>query len=466
VTGLAAWIWQALVLVGATSLLLRLFPRVTAATRHVVWWIALATVLVRPWTWLVPFQAMAGPAPAGGLVAAPLLLPSPPAWLVAALAIVWLVVFAWRAWRIGMSVRVVATLKRDASPFDALRAQRLPVSRALAESPRRCALRVTDRSAGACALGFVRPVILIPRALAARLSDRELDQVIAHEHAHLLRYDDWLRLLQCCIDAVLGLHPAIWLIGRQLDLEREAACDDYVVARTGAARAYADCLARVAALLVARRRDAVDFAPAVTRSGALLRLRVTRLLDRERNRTPRVGRLTAVAYIVALGVLVTACDQLPPLVAFANAGALVRAAVLPVSHVPRVEQQPKSDVARTTHGGRRVVSTRAPRPLASPVLTVAAATPVDAGVPDAIGAPLTWTPPPVASHVQLPAVRLSPVAQSPVAPANPKDPSWSDAAIQISRAGRGAGKSAQHFGQAVGGWFAKAPWIGKGPEQH
>ena len=42
---LANWLLQGIVLVAATTLLLRLVPRLSATTRYRVWWVAMATLL-------------------------------------------------------------------------------------------------------------------------------------------------------------------------------------------------------------------------------------------------------------------------------------------------------------------------------------------------------------------------------------------------------------------------------------
>ena len=52
-----------------------------------------------------------------------------------------------------------------------------------------------------------------------------------------------------------ALHPvAIWILWR-IEREREMACDDWVVARTGAARPYAASLAHLFELRRARRGE-------------------------------------------------------------------------------------------------------------------------------------------------------------------------------------------------------------------
>jgi beta-lactamase regulating signal transducer with metallopeptidase domain len=44
---------------------------------------------------------------------------------------------------------------------------------------------------------------------------------------------------------VADLHPVIWWILRQIEREREMACDEWAVSHTGAARPYAETLVRL-----------------------------------------------------------------------------------------------------------------------------------------------------------------------------------------------------------------------------
>src|SRR5207344_2937545 len=101
-------------------------------------------------------------------------------------------------------------------------------------SRRRATVCVSQDVRGACALGlFGAPTILLSDRLVSTLPADALDQIVLHEQAHLTRFDDWTRLAQAGITALLGLHPAVRFIDMQIDLEREATCDDIVVARTG-----------------------------------------------------------------------------------------------------------------------------------------------------------------------------------------------------------------------------------------
>lgn len=317
-TVLVTWLWQGVAVAGVAALFVRAFPRLNAATRHAIWWISLVVVILHPWTPSgVPFEPVLGSVRAGeALSETSFFLPMPPHWMVLGGCAAWVCLVAARGWQIVRGVTVVARLKRQSYPLDPAQEPRLPLWRAARGSGRPCELRVSDRCTGACALGFWRPVILLPECLLRGLSDEEIDQVVMHEHAHLSRYDDWSRLFQCGVEAVLGLHPALWFICRRIDLEREAACDDQVVARTGAPKSYAACLARVATILLARQGQQPAFVPAATRSSAMLRSRVTRLLDGQRHRPSHFGWLPTTASAVVLAAVVVGSDQLPPLVTF------------------------------------------------------------------------------------------------------------------------------------------------------
>ena len=145
------------------------------------------------------------------------------------------------------------------------------------------------------AVGLAPPAILMPEKLVERLSAAELDQVYLHELAHIRRWDDWANLLQKVLEALLWCFPAVWWIGRHLDLEREIACDDWVVSTTGQRHSYATCLTRLI-----EWRGAASL-PALA-SGAVFRRRhiakrVALLLDRRRNTATRLSRAGLAGFV-------------------------------------------------------------------------------------------------------------------------------------------------------------------------
>jgi hypothetical protein len=178
------------------------------------------------------------------------------------------------------------------------------------------------------------------------LSDEQLDQIVMHEQAHLERFDDWLRLVQALVAALAGLHPAVWFINRRIETERESACDDWVVARSGSAARYAACLAD-AATISAGTFDAARVAPAF-RSSAALEARVRRLLDPVNVRTSRVVMPRVAVVMLLCGGAVVAFRASGPVVVFRDGARNARPpAVSPrAAYVPGVTPAPvRTEVA-------------------------------------------------------------------------------------------------------------------------
>ena len=94
-------------------------------------------------------------------------------------------------------------------------------------------------------VGLLRPMILLPSALLTGLTPEQLEAILAHELAHVRRYDYLVNLLQTMVETLLFYHPAAWWISRRMRLERELCCDDVAAGVCGDRIGYAEALAAV-----------------------------------------------------------------------------------------------------------------------------------------------------------------------------------------------------------------------------
>jgi hypothetical protein len=85
-----------------------------------------------------------------------------------------------------------------------------------------------------------------------------MGQIVLHELEHLRRRDDWLNLIQKIGLVLFPLNPALLWIERRLCFERELACDDGVLRRTRAPKAYATCLTTLAEHRLVRRAQSLS----------------------------------------------------------------------------------------------------------------------------------------------------------------------------------------------------------------
>jgi TonB family protein len=154
--------------------------------------------------------------------------------------------------------------------------------------------------------GFWRPRIILP-ASAVDWSDERRRTVLAHELAHVQR-GDWLaQLLAEFLRAACWFNPLAWIASRRLRLESEQACDDAVLALGVEAGAYARQLLELAreARLAGPSRSSVFPAPAMARPCSLER-RIGAMLNDQVNRTraSRSVRTAASVPVLAIALLV------------------------------------------------------------------------------------------------------------------------------------------------------------------
>jgi beta-lactamase regulating signal transducer with metallopeptidase domain len=147
--------------------------------------------------------------------------------------------------------------------------------------------------------GALHPFVLVPASALTGLPPEYIRAFLAHELAHVRRFDYAVNLLQRVVEAVLFYHPAIWWVSEQIRVEREMCCDDIAVAAHGDAVAYARALT---ALESSRRAPAA----AVAANGPTLLHRIRRLLGQAitaRQLLPGPGAFVAIALVWAVGIV-------------------------------------------------------------------------------------------------------------------------------------------------------------------
>lgn len=474
------WLWQGMLVAFAAEAVLRMTPRLSAATRYLVLWAALVAVLLIAPLALVDVHVhpvavgaagtpapVTAPAPAATTSPLALLsLPALPSWLAIVLCVMWGTYICLRGEAIVRSVRQMRAIKRRSTRLPTGLERRLSRWQSVRSQGRRATLGVSAEVPAACMVGLGDPLIVVPPSLLTSLDADDLDHVVLHEYGHVQRRDDWSNLLQVCIEAVCGWHPAVWRLGRSLRLEREIACDDWVLARQGSARAYASCLATVASIMTMPASSSL--APGVARSPHELTHRVLRLLDHRHNAAVRPSAVVSVTATLILATAVTVLGDLAPLVTFAG--------ITPPPTVTSGERTAR--VVTETAGFRAQVAATQPEPRTRGPLPASIARPRPAAANsldiDVIAPLMTLrgnatvrsqaqdvvAPQPLATKVVVPtAVTLQPVVpRSGRPPASevrrdrqPNTIPWS----AFAKTGRAIGTTATEAGLATAGAFAQ-----------
>jgi len=147
--------------------------------------------------------------------------------------------------------------------------------------------------------------ICLPCGLSSRLSDAELDAVLAHELAHLQRADGvWFPIVSL-LCSLFWFQPSNRWLAAHLRRTAELACDDLAVGLTRDPAALASALVRVAEASLSSSRRAL--VPAMRGSGHALVLRIERL--NRASRMPTSARLRAWA-LASLGLVLLGTSRL------------------------------------------------------------------------------------------------------------------------------------------------------------
>jgi beta-lactamase regulating signal transducer with metallopeptidase domain len=288
--------------------LLRALGRQNSGTRFAVWFAALLGIAALPlfgaWT------------SSGAGLAKPSEIIISASWALYIFA-AWLVIAGMGLVRVGMGFWRLHCLRKTCVPVD-VAALDSTMRKTLEEfnSSRPVKLCVSDQLQVPTAIGFVKPLVVIPSWAMQDLSIGELNAILLHELAHLRRRDDWTNVLQKILAALLFFHPVVWFIERKLALEREMACDDLVLAKTASPRAYAECLVSLAEKSFLRR--GLSLAQAAVDRARHISLRVSQILDVNRPSTIGVWRPAPALLVGVTVVCLMALSYTPRLVSFEN----------------------------------------------------------------------------------------------------------------------------------------------------
>lgn len=106
----------------------------------------------------------------------------------------------------------------------------------------------SDRVSVPMTYGFFRPIIILPTSFK-QWSGERLRLVLLHELAHIKRFD-WVKQVLAQLAGVLHwFNPLFWMVYHRFRIDREQACDDFVLASGAKSSDYATHLLEIASAL-------------------------------------------------------------------------------------------------------------------------------------------------------------------------------------------------------------------------
>jgi D-alanyl-D-alanine endopeptidase (penicillin-binding protein 7) len=163
-------------------------------------------------------------------------------------------------------------------------------------------LRIVDNLASPITAGWWRPVVLVPASLVSGMSPHLLEALLAHEMAHVKRFDYLVNLGQNVVETLLFYHPAVWWISGRIRAEREQIADDVAARQLGEPRRLALALSEL------ERFQFSTHHLAQAANGGDLMSRIKRLV---RPDTQALNWKAAIPVLGLAGTLLAGCANAP-----------------------------------------------------------------------------------------------------------------------------------------------------------
>jgi beta-lactamase regulating signal transducer with metallopeptidase domain len=461
------WLMQGTLVAMVAAAGLRAIPASRARARYGFVWAAYLVILALPAIPLALATLTVDRVTPVDVVAAPA---SPPIalpidwWTSSAVAIgLWIIWSTMQMIQFAAAAVAVRDVRRQGRPCPDDVLTRLPYWGQVRASGRPTRVVLTDRVRGAAVLGCGAPIVALTPALIDDLSAADLDRVLVHEWAHVQRRDDIAQLIQRFVRVLAGWHPGLWWLGRQLDFEREAACDAVVVRVTGSAKGYATCLATLAAMPQTPVRPLLALAAL---GPSRLRRRVVRILATPAHARDWSHGLATVAAGASLALSVLAVADLraavfthPPGISMTTTGTPASPSKAATGLVPTSMTSASDRPARVSTPARRSQPSTSRDPRSAPPIAEAATITMTPDAPaqsvpepdPPIVVPAFTVPADVASRAHLGSSPITLTAPAPPPPAGKTRGSWERAAD----AGVTIGRVSQDAGLATAGFFTR-----------
>jgi len=94
--------------------------------------------------------------------------------------------------------------------------------------------------------GWLNPIVLLPIAICNQLTTKEIETILIHEIAHILRKDYIINIIISLNQTILFFNPFSILLNKEMSLQREIACDLMVIKNNPEKFEYMNALLKIA----------------------------------------------------------------------------------------------------------------------------------------------------------------------------------------------------------------------------
>ena len=211
----------------------------------------------------------------------------------------WLIGLSFFILRILFGIFQIQRLKKERSNLSSFWIDKLEVLKQKVGYTKTILLGESTNISSPLTFGFIKPVLLFPIGMVNQLSVEQVEAIMAHELAHIIRKDYLINLIQTFIESIYYFNPAVWIISTIIRNQREHCCDDIAIELTGNNIHYIKALVAVEEN---KNNQNSILAMALTKNKKPLLNRVKRILNQPQNNENMKEKLLMCS-LLFMGVL-------------------------------------------------------------------------------------------------------------------------------------------------------------------
>jgi beta-lactamase regulating signal transducer with metallopeptidase domain len=161
---------------------------------------------------------------------------------------------------------------------------------------------VNQKGMDAVAMGIVKPVVFIHKALVENLNTAEMNMVLLHELVHIKKKDTTKGFCMYLFRDLMFFNPISTIILKQYMVERERLCDEEVVSLTGDKKFYLRTLLKVWEMQLEMKLSKKSFGlmAHLTSQQKTMTYRIESLMQTQASLTVQPIKITVLIYLMVV----------------------------------------------------------------------------------------------------------------------------------------------------------------------
>lgn len=142
-------------------------------------------------------------------------------------------------WIAGISIMIIFAISiylltiRKIKPLYSFESRELESCKQILKIKRHIPVYISDKINSACALGIIKPKIILSKDLYTASNTNKLTHVLLHELTHIKKFDNFVKLFCTLVLFINWYNPIVWISYIMLTKDIEASCDENVLRAIG-----------------------------------------------------------------------------------------------------------------------------------------------------------------------------------------------------------------------------------------